>query len=247
MLSIFICERNNLERLKLEEIIRNYLMIEEFDMCLKISTNNPLDIINYLKTSPQIRGIYFLDVDLGHSINGFQLGSFIREHDLDGKIIFITSHYELLTFIFTYKIEALDYILKNNPENIQKRIYEALKQAQKHYEFSAITETKLIKLKIDNQIRIFPLENILFIETSPIPHKLILHLTDKTLNFYGKISTMTEHSPMLVRTHKSYVVNLLNIQSIDSTNRQIIMNNGEICYVSIRQLKRLEQAQNQQL
>lgn len=240
MLSIFICEDNDIQRSNIEAIIKNYIMIEEFDMELTLSTSNPYDIINFLDENPRVRGIYFLDVDLGYDINGIQLGSQIREKDIDGKIIFITTHSELLILTFTYKVEAMDYILKDDTDIIKKRIYEALKQAQKHYHTETMIEKNRIKLKVGSQIRIFPTEDVVFIETSPIPHKLTLHLTSSTLNFYGKINEMTALSPVMFRSHKSYIINIENIKSIDKTNREITMNNGETCLLSVRQLKKLE-------
>lgn len=240
MLSIFICEDDPIQRSKIETIIRNYIMIDELDMELTLSSSNPYDLITYLETHSNVRGVYFLDVDLGSDINGIQLGSYIREKDLDGKIIFITTHSELLVLTFTYQVEAMDYILKDDTDAIQKRIYAALKQAQKHYHIENRQEKKRIKLKIGNQVRVFPLEDVLFIETSPMPHKLILHLTNSSLDFYGKINEIEILSPVMFRVHKSYVVNTENIKSIDKTNREIIMINGETCLLSIRQLKKLE-------
>lgn len=240
MLSIFICEDNDIQRYKVETIIKNYIMIEDFDMELTLSTNNPYDIINYLDDNPSVKGVYFLDVDLGHDINGIQLGSQIREKDIDGKIIFITSHSELLILTFTYKVEAMDYILKDDTDIVKKRIQESLKQAQKHHQLVDKVDKNQIKLKIGNQIRVFPLDDIMFIETSSVPHKLILHLTNSTLNFYGKINEMTALSPVMFRSHKSYIVNTENIKSINKTNREITMVNDENCLLSIRQLKKLE-------
>lgn len=240
MLSVFICEDDDAQRSKIESIIKNYIMIEEFDMAITLSTHNPYDIINYLDNHPNAKGVYFLDVDLGHDLTGIQLGSYIREKDLDGKIIFITTHSELLILTFTYKVEALDYILKDDVDIVQQRIYEALLQAQKHYQTGTVPEKNRLKLKIGSQVRIFSLEDIMFIETSPIPHRLILHLKNSTLDFYGKINEIDKLSPDMFRTHKSYVVNTKNIQSIDKINREIFMINGETCLLSVRQLKKLE-------
>jgi len=240
MLSIFICEDDEAQRSKVETMIKNYIMIEEFDMELTLSTSNPYDIINYLDSHRDVRGVYFLDVDLGHDINGIQLGSYIREKDIDGKIIFITTHSELLVLTFTYKVEAMDYILKDDTDVIQKRIYGALEQAQKHYQSGVNPEKNRIKLTVGNQVRVFPLEDIMFIETSSIPHKLTLHLTNGTIDFYGKINEMESLALSMFRTHKSYVINTDKIKTLDKANREITMINGEICLLSVRQLKKLE-------
>lgn len=240
MLSIFICEDDKIQRSQIETMIKKYIMIEEFDMKVVLSTNNPYDIISFLDSHSTTRGVYFLDVDLGYDINGIQLGSYIREKDINGKIIFITTHSELLFLTFTYKVEAMDYILKDDSDIIQKRIYDALKQAQKHYQSDTAIEKNRIKLKIGNQVRMFPLEDVMFIETSPVPHKLTLHLINGTIDFYGKINEIESMASVMFRTHKSYVININNIKTIDKSNREITMINGETCLLSIRQLKKLE-------
>lgn len=240
MLSVFICEDNVAQRERLEKIIANYIIIEEFDMTLVLSTDNPYNVLTYLTENPDTRGVYFLDVDLGHDINGIQLGSAIREKDIDGKIIFVTTHSELLVLTFTYKVEAMDYIIKDDTDELQRRIYETLLQAQKHYHAPHKQEEDRIKLTIGNQIRVFPIDDVMFIETSPTPHKLVLHLAHSSIEFYGKIADMPKLSNTLVNSHKSYVVNTKNIVTIDKTNRKIFMKNGEYCLFSARKLKQIE-------
>lgn len=240
MLSVFICEDDTAQRERMEKIITNFIMIEEFDMRLVLSTANPYDVLTYLEKEPDTRGVYFLDVDLGQDINGIQLGSAIREKDIDGKIVFVTTHSELLVLTFTYKVEAMDYIVKDNTDDLQQRIYEALLQAQKHYHAPNKQEEERIKLTIGNQIRVFPLSEVMFIETSPTPHKLVLHLTNSTIEFYGKIAEISQLSDSLVNSHKSYVVNTKNIATIDKTSREIIMKNGEHSLYSVRKFKQIE-------
>lgn len=242
MLAVFICEDDPAQRARMEKIITDYIMIENFDMELTLSTSDPYDILTYLEHSPGTRGVYFLDVDLGQDINGIQLGAYIRDKDLNGKIVFITTHSELLVLTFTYKVEAMDYILKDNPTVIQTKVYEALIQAQKHYQREDKLDHQRIKLTIANQVRVFPLDDVMFIETSPTPHKLVLHLTNSTVEFYGKITDMPQQSPYLLISHKSYVVNIQNIRRIDKTNRKLTMKNGEHSFYSIRKLKQIEEA-----
>ena len=46
-------------------------------------------------------------------------------------IIFITSHSEMSILTFQYKVEALDFIIKDSSENIRKRIHECLMDINK--------------------------------------------------------------------------------------------------------------------
>ena len=240
MLSVFICEDDEAQRSRIETIVNNKIMIDELDMELVLSTSNPYEIVDYLNAHQETRGVYFLDVDLKQDMNGIQLGSFIRERDIEGKIIFITTHNELLVLTFEYKVEALDFIIKDDIDIIKDRIQESLNQAQKHYHVNTSPIKNRIKITVGNQLRVFQMDDVMFIETSQIPHKLILHLKNSTVEFYGKINEMINLDPSMFRTHKSYVVNIDNIESIDKKQRLITMKNEETCLLSIPQIRKLE-------
>lgn len=240
MLEIFICEDDPIQRSRLEMIINNFIMIEEFDMRLVMSTDDPYELISYVEERPPTQGVYFLDVDLGTDIDGIQLGSRIRNLDINSKIIFITTHSELLSLTFTYKVEAMDYIPKDDFEIMRERIYADLIQANKHHTSDRFKSEDRIQLKIGSQVRVFLVDEIIFFETSTIPHKLILYTENSVIELYGKINEIETLSPSFFRTHKSYVVNLNHIKEVNKKERELIMNNQEIVLVSVRQLKQLE-------
>lgn len=239
MLPIFICEDNEQQRKSIEEYVQNYIMIEELDMEIKLSTDDPYKLLTYLKKEDISNGIYFLDVDLQCDIDGIQLGGEIRNIDIDGKIIFITTHSEMMYFTFKYKVEAMDYIIKDEMYDMQKRIVDALEQAKRHFQKDRDNGEERIKIKIGNKVRVFPMKDVMFIETSQVPHKLVLHLEQSTVEFYGKINEIEEISSSLVRAHKSFVLNIQNIESLDKNNYEVIMRNGEICPIAIRKVSML--------
>ncbi|MGX7015007.1 LytR/AlgR family response regulator transcription factor [Vagococcus silagei] len=240
MLKIFICE-DDLGQLKhLEKIIKNYIMIEDYFMEFTLASTNPYEIISYLDSHENIRGVYFLDVDLKTEINGIQLGAKIREKDQDGKIIFVTTRAEMQHLTFQYRIEALDYIIKDQPEIMQHKIHECLKIADKHYRSTDKIEKDRIKLKINNQIKVFLLQDILFFETTAIPRKIKLHLFNEELEFYGVLNDIETLSDNFIRIHQSFIINKQNIKEINNKEKQITMINGEICYSSRRGLKILK-------
>ena len=242
MIDIFICEDNLIQRAKLETIINNYLLMSDLNMKLTLSTDNPDDLLTYLELHPQTKGVYFLDVDLNHQLDGIQLGAKIRDLCVDGKIIYITTHGELAPLTFKYKVEAMDYIAKDHPAEMQRRIIEALEQAHKHY----VSERKVlddrIRLEVGHQVRLFEMQEIMFIETSTFSHKLILHLSNSLIEFYGKITEIEQLSPEFIRVHKSFVANRQNIIHIDRQKRTLTFRNGETCWASIRQIANLNRA-----
>lgn len=242
MLDVFICEDQEAQRRKLEKLIEGYILIEELEMKLTLSTADPFELLRYLEEHPTTVGVYFLDVDLGSEIDGIQLGARIRNLCVDGKIIIITTHSELLPLTFKYKVEAMDYILKDDPKEIQVRVQEALEQAQRHYTSENKISSQRIRIEIGNQVRLFDPAEVLFFETSPNSHKLILHLFNGSLEFYGRLAEVEALDPSFLRVHRSFVVNQDNIAHIDKKNHFISFVNGETCLVSTRKIKNLERA-----
>lgn len=240
MLSVFICEDDPGQRKRLEEIIEKNIMIEDYPMTVTLASDNPYAILEYLEENEDVRGIYFLDVELGHELNGIQLAAKIRKNDPDAKIIFVTTHSELLSLTFNYKVEALDYIIKDQPEQMRTRIHECLAVAHDYFTSESKKEEQRIKLKVNNQIRIFPMKEIMFFETTEVPHKINLHLTNSTVELYETLNNLEKQSEAFVRVHKSYLINKENIQAISRKNREVMMTNGEVCLASARKMRLLE-------
>ena len=121
MLSIFICEDNQSQRERMEAIVRNYILIENYSMELTLSVGSPSELLDYLEVHPAKNALYFLDVDLQHEMNGILLAFELRKLDAFGKIVFITVHAELSYLTFKYRVEALDYIIKSSKNDIANR------------------------------------------------------------------------------------------------------------------------------
>ncbi|MFW8053791.1 LytR/AlgR family response regulator transcription factor [Vagococcus fluvialis] len=240
MIPIFICEDNVIQKENLETIIYKKILIEEYDMKIVESVTSPDRIIDYINNNKNIDGIYFLDIDLNNEINGIQLGSMIREKDPNAKIIFITTHSELLQLTFEYKLEALDYILKDSSSAVvETKIVECLEIANSYYLSEKVDNPNKIKLKIGNITKLFLLEDIMFVETTGTPHKIKIHLANGELELYGVLSDIEELSSDFVRVHKSIIINQNSIDYIDRKRKVIVMTNGETCGVSVRGLKKI--------
>ncbi len=239
MLSVFVCEDDLNQRTHLEKYINDYIMIEELDAKLVLSTDNPYDILNYLKSNVHTRGIYFLDVDLKSDITGIGLASKIREIDTIGNIVFVTTHSELTYLTFLYKVEAMDYIIKDTPGSICQRIQDCLHVANKRYLNDRTGEKKIFKIKIGNQIRGIEHSEIMFFESGLVPHKVILHTFNSQIEFYHTIHELANIGEEFYRCHKSFVVNKTNIKNIDRVGKVIEMINGEFCLASSRSIKGL--------
>lgn len=237
MLNIVICDDNKAHRESIKGIIENTILREEIDLSIALCTGNPKDVLEYIENNRDT-GIYFLDVDLKSDINGIRIGERIREKDPLGFIIFITTHMEMSYLAFKYKVEAMDYIIKDD-EDFKQRTISCLMKAYKTYNKTA-TQEGSIEINTDTRIINVRLDDILFIETTEIAHKIRIHEENRQIEFYGHLKDIQEKlTDNFYRCHKSYIVNKNKIKTIDKKNNKITMINDEECYVSFRYLRGL--------
>lgn len=114
------------------QTIQNTVLMEELDMRLVLHTANPYELLEAVKTS-QNTGVYFLDIDLNCDMNGMKLAQEIRRFDPRCFIIFITAHSELSYMTFQYRVEAMDFVLKDDPAVAKVKIRECLLHAQERH------------------------------------------------------------------------------------------------------------------
>lgn len=208
--NVFVCEDDAAQRALLEKVILNYIALKDYDMKLALSARNPNDVLAHLETNPQQGGIYFLDIDLNHKINGIVLAQTIRESDLTGWIIFVTTHAELSYLTFRHRVEAMDYIIKGNRDELIKSIQECIDIAYERHRNEAI-EPEYFRVKTSMGIQKIPLAEILYFETHHVPHKIILHTRNKRIEFRGTLKEVAAMNPAFFPCHKAYVVNTKNV------------------------------------
>lgn len=171
MLPVFICEDNPVLLQQYRQTIENLILIEEYDIELLTAVTTPEELLHaakqhYLKNAHA--GFYLLDIDLHASMDGFELAQQIREFDSRGFIVFITTHSEMAMLTFKYKVEAMDFILKDDGWDITSRIHDCLNQAVARYLTPGKSEDT-IAFKIGHQTVQFRSNDILYITASPVP------------------------------------------------------------------------------
>ena len=188
----------------------------------------------------QNTGIYFLDIDLNSSMNGMKLAQQIRLFDPRGFIIFITAHSELSYMTFQYRVEAMDFVLKDNPAEAEVKIKECLLNALERYTLQTNKTHKVYTIEVGDRKISIDYDDIIFFETSSNIHKVILHAKDRQIEFSSTIKELTNIlDGNFVRCHRSFLVNKNNIKEIDVKNRIIYFTNGENCLMSTRMMKEL--------
>lgn len=239
MLKAFICEDNKNQKEKITKIIEDIILIENYDIDLGLSTSDPYELITSI-TGTTNTGIYFLDIDLHSDINGIQLAEKIREHDPRGFIVFITTHAEMSYLTFIYKVEAMDYIIKDNYADIKQRIKDCIQNAHDRYKSKSSELQKVFSIKVNDKIINIDYNDILFFETSSTIHKIILHSINRQVEFYGKMKEIEKNlDDRFIRCHTSFIINRDKIKEIDKKNRIAYMINDEECLISTRSIKKL--------
>ena len=234
MLDVYVCEDNPKQLELFSKFVSDTILIEELDMQLTLSSTNPKEI--FTKASESVNtGVFFLDIDLKSDMTGLLLAQELRKIQPRCYIIFITVHSEMGFMTFQYKIEALDFIVKDSPSAIQKRIHDCLLNVnEKNLALSSCQKETLVINQGDRRIPV-DYDEVLFFETSETIHKVILHAKKRILEFNGQLKDIEEQLDYrFYRSHRSYIVNTDNIKEVDFQNAIICMVNGEICPISVR-------------
>lgn len=240
MLPVYICE-DDYEILCIQkEYIEKQILINGYDMKIVVCSRHPEEIIETATSSTQ-RGIYFLDIELkDEPMDGFGLGSKIRETDPRGFIIYITAFGELAFETFRYHLEAMDYIIKDDMEKMLDGIKQALETITKRMCMEKGGEQKkFFTFKAMDVIKHIPIDEIMFFETSGRTHRIELHALNDRLDFIGSMQELEEQlGEQFIRVHRGYLVNICHIGELDLKHKEIHMSNGEKCFFS-RNAKKL--------
>lgn len=227
LLNIFVCEDREEQRHKFVSIIERYYLGNALDATLKVSTDKPNEILENMEV--ETPGLYFLDIDLNSKMDGLQLARAIKDRVGISFIVFITTHSEMTPLTFKYKVEAMDFILKDEEDKIEQRIADCIDVAYKrHLEKKA--GAKFLVIHQEDMVKRIDLDEIIFIETTPVKHKLCLHTPKRTIEFYSELKKVEQElDGRFVRCHKSFIINKNQISEIDKKNNLVLMRNGDKC------------------
>lgn len=239
-LNIYICEDNEIQRELITDIIEVKICEYNNGANLIISSSNPEDILREIKLEKG-NNIYFLDIELKNSeFNGIELARMIREKDSMGYIVFVTTHSEMSILTFKYKLEALDFIKKDNVEDMKKSLINCIDDVNKRIESSNTRTEKYFKFKdITGKNNIIPYDNILFIETIKMSsRKVRIVCINKEIEFASKIVELKNSlGEDFFQCQRSILVNIRKIVQIDSIRCEIKLINGQICEISKQKIK----------
>ena len=237
-MNIFILEDDFVQQTRMENLVHDILEKNNWEVkhCDVYGKPNQLleDMIE--RGSHQL---FFLDIEIKNDVRkGLDIALEIRDRDPNAVIVFVTTHSEFMPVSFQYQVSALDFIDKELPESsFRERVEKAIAYVHKN-KHQLMTEDSFVFTNSKALVQV-PFSDLLYIETSMIPHKLVLYSMRERIEFYGKISDILKQEPRLIQCHRSFIVNPYNISSIDKEEKLVYLKNGSSCLVSRLKMRAL--------
>ncbi len=245
MIQIYLCEDDNKQLKNWENIIKKYLLMNLTESQLYCSASAPEALLSMRKQS-NITGLYFLDIDLKAGKNGIELAQEIRRYDPRGYIVFITTHSEMAVLTFRYKVEAMDFISKDDPKKLAEHICACIQNAERNNKIQLESSERLLSIKIDKTSLVLDQNDIVAITTGDDYHKITIHTKNGIRQIPGSLKELKAAlSPFFCQCSRSAIINLKHMVSFSREDALITMNNKETFTVSARMMKKVQKALEQ--
>ncbi|MDA5519861.1 response regulator transcription factor [Streptococcus thermophilus] len=238
-MDIFVLEDDIPQQFRMERAINLVMESNNWHYRYLEISSNPDEIIAVAGNGEH--QIFFLDLEIkGKEQQGIDVAKAIREKNSTAIIVFVTTHSEFMLLTYQSLVGAIDFIDKGlNEEAFNERLFVCLKEAVKRQEgnfgeHSYLFHTPQAKVRV-------AYDDILFFETSPAPHRIILHTKNERTEFYATIAEVAKSDERLFRCHRSFVVNVDNIARFDMRYKLIYFEMGETCPVARAKVKLLQE------
>ncbi len=225
VLRVAICDDEQAQRRQLEFIIKKHMAIAQIDLYASGE--------DFLKAfRPGIYDLIFMDI-LMPGMGGVDATTKIRAIDSSVPIAFATSSEDHA--MDGYKNRVIRYLMKPfNPTEVGEvlELASQMKGGQ-----GGVT------LRISGKDMTFSYEKICYAEQSA--HTIYLHMANgAVLQLTGKLDDIEAQTPddSFMRCHKSYLVNLAHVKSIDKDLQVFVMKDGDTVHIrreSIREAGRM--------
>lgn len=150
--------------------------------------------------------LLFLDIEMPY-VTGID---FLKNTPNVPKVIFTTAYEQYA--IKGYELDVLDYLLK--PISFE-RFLKAANKAYDYFAGIATPQNNYLFIKTDNKLEKVNLQELLFVEA--MENYVALYTSDKKLITHSTLKALQEKLPagQFIQPHKSYLVNIQCIQSIE--------------------------------
>jgi two-component system response regulator AgrA len=241
MIHIYLCEDDKRQLENWKNIIRKYILMHSTESRLYCSASNPDKLLSKRRASDTI-GLYFLDIDLQSKKNGIELAQEIRRYDPRGYIVFVTTHSEMAVLTFRYKVEAMDFIIKDEVETLPKQICDCIQNAENNYRTQLHTANHLLSVKFEKSSLVLDQDDIVAITTAEEAHKIIIHTETGIRQITGSLKEMNAIlCSTFLKCNRSAIVNLKHVRKY-SREEGLIMDNKDTFPVSTRMMGKVKKS-----
>lgn len=178
--------------------------------------------------------IAFLDIDMGEaSANGLALARRLRKLRGDAVILFVTNFVEYS--LEGYEVQAFRYLLKSD---LEQKLPLYFQQAVDAWQKGR----NLIRITCEGEETDVPPGKLIYIES--LARRSILHLSGFSRETLTTRATLTELTELLqprgfLRVHKSFLVNMAQLQKLQSTG--LVLKDGTELPVSVHRYSEIRQ------
>lgn len=234
MIPLYLCEDDGMQLKRLVSLIENMTLIYDWDMSIVAAVSSPAALLAAASTTKPETAIYFLDIDLKSDMDGVTLATEIRKFDPRAFIVFVTTHDEMVFYTLQYKVEPLDYIIKDSPD-FTNQIKSSLQNAYNKYQVPNIPILDTIAIPVEKRVIILPMDDIMYIEPSYQAHKIVIHKINERLEITSSLKNIKKKlDERFVHCHKAYIINCHHVTEINKDTLTVTFKNGETCPCSVR-------------
>ena len=218
MLNFILCD-DNLHLLdRLEKLLDNIFVKNNFDAKISLKTADYNKVLDYITNNKA--DVILLDINLKSNKTGLQVAEQIRKINRNIYIIFTTGHLEYA--MVAYKYKTFDYIAKpisyDRLEETIIRLFEDINSEPKKY------------IKLDNKNTVVDSSEIEYVKRDGM--KLVFHTSCRDYDIYSSFNKFQERLPEnFIRCHKSYIANISQIKDVEPVSGTITFRDNSSCEI----------------
>ena len=216
MLIFVICDDNLNILDKLEKLLNNIFLKNNYTAQVGLKTDSFEGVLNYMDSNKV--DVLMLDINLKANQSGLKLAEAVRKKDKDVYLIFTTGHLEYA--MVAYKYKTFDYLAKpityDRLEDTIVRLFEDVNGLNKRY------------LRIDNKNTLIDESEIQYVKRDGM--KLVFHTPSRDYDTYSSFNKFQDRLPKTyIRCHKSCIANINQIKDIEPVSGTITFKDGSTC------------------
>lgn len=242
-MAVYLCDDEPIWLGRMEQAVSDYLVGSDWDLSIALCASSPSALLAHLKEHTPMGGIYFLDMIYSTEVNGMELGQGIRRLDPYAALIYVTTHDEMMHETFRLKLQALDYILKDEDD-----LYSQIHQCLNHLEQACLSQSAAsdrIVLQAGGSRHFLLKDEIYYISAVKGSHKIQIHTQNELHTFPVTLSSLEQQlSGAFLACSRGILVNPVHVAATDGRARELVLDNGEKCPCSTRMWRRVMEELN---